>query len=47
VPRQFLHAAELEFDHPRTGEPMRFVAPLPTELAEVVDWAHRTAPGFA
>jgi len=37
--RQFLHAAELAFDHPVTGEPMHFRAPLPEDLAEVVRWA--------
>ena len=31
--RQFLHAAHLGFQHPRTGEPMRFAAPLPAALA--------------
>jgi len=31
--RNFLHAAELEFKHPRTGKKTRFVAPLPKELA--------------
>ena len=30
--RNFLHAAELEFAHPRTGEPLHFEAPLPSEL---------------
>lgn len=37
--RQFLHAAELSFRHPRTGEIMRFEAPLPPDLAAVADWA--------
>jgi 23S rRNA pseudouridine1911/1915/1917 synthase len=37
--RQFLHAAELAFSHPVTGEPMRFRAPLPEDLAGVVRWA--------
>jgi len=31
--RQFLHAFELSFDHPRTGERVRFEAPLPADLA--------------
>ena len=31
--RNFLHAAELEFLHPRTGKKLRFGAPLPKELA--------------
>jgi 23S rRNA pseudouridine1911/1915/1917 synthase len=39
VPRQFLHAAELAFDHPVTGGPQHFTAPLPDELSRVVDWA--------
>jgi 23S rRNA pseudouridine1911/1915/1917 synthase len=32
--RQFLHAEELGFQHPRTGEPMKFNAPLPAELSK-------------
>ena len=32
LPRNFLHAAELELAHPRTGEPLKFCAPLPEEL---------------
>jgi 23S rRNA pseudouridine1911/1915/1917 synthase len=39
TPRQFLHAWELRFPHPRTGEEMRFRAPLPPDLQAVVDWA--------
>jgi len=31
--RQFLHAEQLGFRHPGTGEPVRFTAPLPPELA--------------
>jgi 23S rRNA pseudouridine1911/1915/1917 synthase len=34
--RNFLHAAELEFAHPRTGEPLFLKAPLPAELQEFV-----------
>jgi 23S rRNA pseudouridine1911/1915/1917 synthase len=37
--RQFLHAAELSFEHPRTGEELAFEAPLPPDLAEVAAWA--------
>jgi 23S rRNA pseudouridine1911/1915/1917 synthase len=33
---QFLHAAQLAFDHPRTGERLRFESPLPVRLAEVL-----------
>jgi 23S rRNA pseudouridine1911/1915/1917 synthase len=39
VPRQFLHAAELRFEHPRTGVALRFEAPLPPDLAEAAAWA--------
>ncbi len=35
--RQFLHAAELAFDHPTTGERMEFSAPLPTNLQNILD----------
>ena len=34
LPRNFLHAAALQFQHPRTGEPLSFSAPLPTELGD-------------
>jgi 23S rRNA pseudouridine1911/1915/1917 synthase len=44
VPRQFLHATELRFTHPRTGAPMRFDAPLPPDLAAAAEWA-RSGPG--
>lgn len=39
VPRQFLHAAELAFAHPLSGEPLRFEAALPADLAAAVEWA--------
>ena len=32
--RNFLHAAHLEFSHPRTGKALSIDAPLPAELAE-------------
>ena len=35
--RQFLHAEQLGFRHPRTGESLRFRAPLPPELANLLD----------
>ncbi len=38
VPRQFLHAHRLEFDHPRTGEQMAMEAPVPEDLQTVLDW---------
>lgn len=34
--RQFLHAEQLGFKHPRTGETMRFAAELPGELSELL-----------
>jgi len=39
VPRQFLHATRLAFDHPVTGERVRFEAPLPPDLEAVAQWA--------
>lgn len=35
--RQFLHAAFLEFEHPRTGERLGFESPLPGRLAELLE----------
>lgn len=43
VPRQFLHAAELELVHPRTGKALHFTSPLPPELAEAAAWARRSS----
>lgn len=37
VPRLWLHAAELAFEHPVTGKPVRFNAPLPDDLAGVLE----------
>ncbi|HEY8485046.1 MAG TPA: RluA family pseudouridine synthase [Longimicrobiales bacterium] len=45
VPRQFLHAAELSFRHPRTGEVLRFESPLPPDLAAAAAWARATSGG--
>lgn len=36
VPRLWLHAATLAFDHPVTGERLEFTAPVPTDLAAVL-----------
>lgn len=33
APRQALHSSELEFEHPLTGQTLRFSAPLPKDLA--------------
>ncbi|HKQ51115.1 MAG TPA: pseudouridine synthase, partial [Pyrinomonadaceae bacterium] len=35
--RQFLHAEQLGFRHPRTNEPLRFTASLPAELAQFLE----------
>jgi 23S rRNA pseudouridine1911/1915/1917 synthase len=35
--RPFLHAVELAFEHPGTGERVSFASPLPAELVEVLD----------
>jgi 23S rRNA pseudouridine1911/1915/1917 synthase len=43
-PRHFLHAAELVFEHPATGERMRFRSPLPEDLAAAAAWAVSDAP---
>ena len=33
-PRQMLHAWKLNFRHPRTGEPMNFTAPIPSDFED-------------
>ncbi len=35
--RNFLHAAEIEFTHPRSGEPVSFKSPLPPRLATFLE----------
>ncbi|MCY2969021.1 MAG: RluA family pseudouridine synthase [Planctomycetota bacterium] len=42
APRVALHAAELGFDHPITGEHLRHVMPLPRELVELIDRLRET-----
>jgi len=37
VERQMLHAMELELQHPRTGERMKFFAPPPPDVAELIE----------
>ena len=37
--RQFLHASELTFPHPWTGEPVEVVSPLPADLAAALELA--------
>lgn len=36
IDRQALHAHRLEFDHPRTGERLRLEAPMPTDMASLL-----------
>jgi 23S rRNA pseudouridine1911/1915/1917 synthase len=36
--RQALHAHRLEFDHPHIGERVQFVAPIPQDMKEVLEW---------
>jgi 23S rRNA pseudouridine1911/1915/1917 synthase len=38
LPRQALHAAELEFAHPVSGAPLAFAAPLPGDIAGALAW---------
>ena len=45
TPRQFLHAAELSFHHPVTGESLTFRSPLPADLRSVAAWARSTSGG--
>ena len=40
--RQFLHATQLTFEHPRTGQPLDFHSPLPADLASIAEWARET-----
>jgi 23S rRNA pseudouridine1911/1915/1917 synthase len=37
APRVALHAAELGFEHPITGESLRFAMPLPPDLSALVE----------
>lgn len=41
--RPFLHAAALAFEHPVTGEPLRFEEPLPDDLEQVLASLRRPA----
>ena len=37
IDRQMLHAALLAFEHPATGEPMAFVAPVPDDMRALIE----------
>ena len=43
LPRNFLHAAQLHFTHPRSGRPLEFQAPLPEDLRSFLDRLRRMA----
>ena len=43
--RNFLHAAELEFEHPLTGKALKLEAPLPAELEAVLEKLGDRLPG--
>jgi 23S rRNA pseudouridine1911/1915/1917 synthase len=43
IGRQFLHAADLRFAHPRDGRPLAFTSPLPSDLAAALAEARRLA----
>jgi len=43
--RQALHAHTLVFTHPASGKRLRFEAPLPPDMATLLDWLRRTYPG--
>jgi len=42
--RNFLHAGEIQFAHPRTEEDLKFAAPLPDELTHFVQWLEPSLP---
>jgi 23S rRNA pseudouridine1911/1915/1917 synthase len=45
LPRQFLHAYQLGFTHPATGEGMQFESPLPADLESALSAARDRAGG--
>ena len=42
LPRNFLHAAQLSFTHPKSGRPLEFAAPLPEDLQGFLDKLRQT-----
>jgi 23S rRNA pseudouridine1911/1915/1917 synthase len=42
--RQALHAHRLGFDHPRTGERVQFVSPIPQDMREVLECLRSQTP---
>jgi len=47
APRVMLHAAELGFVHPVTGEELRFTSPLPADMRKVLAWLRKAYPADA
>jgi 23S rRNA pseudouridine1911/1915/1917 synthase len=47
LPRNFLHAAHLNFTHPKSGRAVEFDAPLPGDLQIFLDKLHRAAETIA
>ena len=45
LPRQALHATELEFTHPVTGEVVRFTSPPPADFAQALQSLRPPAAG--
>ncbi|MBU4186274.1 MAG: RluA family pseudouridine synthase, partial [Proteobacteria bacterium] len=43
VPRQMLHAWQLEFTHPATGEVMSFESPIPQDMEKVIEMLRNNA----
>ena len=44
-PRIALHAETLGFEHPKTGERMNFIAPLPQDMSDVIaKWRNYVSP---
>ena len=41
APRPMLHAAHLAFDHPKSGEPCSFDAPVPADMASILAMCSR------
>jgi 23S rRNA pseudouridine1911/1915/1917 synthase len=38
LPRNFLHSSELQFEHPRSGEPLSFSSPIPELLKQFLGY---------
>jgi len=45
--RQALHAQRLGISHPRTGEKIQFVSPLPYDMREVLEWLRSQRASFS